>query len=161
MAFNGKNGKSPLALLLSKLVSVFDSSRQLVLSDSVSGQPILNIQQKPLSLHREFRVFSGESNEEQLVTVRGKFKLMGAPEMIVHFKNKSDGKEVELVVLGDFWGRKASISCQGQPVARIDRSVLNSGQLQFDQQTYYLTVAPRGRFPIPSFSNFKSPSKRL
>lgn len=136
---------SPLDPCLSQWYFCF-TDNVLVLSDATSGQPVLNIQQKPLSLHREFRIFNGESSEEQLVTIRGKFKLMGAPEMTVHFKNKFDGKEIELGVLGDFWRRKASISCGGQTVARVDRSFLNSGQLQFDQQTYYLTVAPQGAF---------------
>ncbi|KAH8150099.1 uncharacterized protein LAJ45_05785 [Morchella importuna] len=114
-----------------------------VLVDPASGNPVLTITQKPLSLHKEFRIFAGDSDSEQLVTVRGKFKLFGSPEMMVHFRNRSDGKEMELHIKGEFFRRNATISCEGRTIATIKNKILNSGELFFDQQTYFLTVAPR------------------
>lgn len=121
------------------------SNSGTVLVDPASGNPVLTITQKPLSLHKEFRIFAGDSDSEQLVTVRGKFKLFGSPEMMVHFRNRSDGKEMELHIKGEFFRRNATISCEGRTIATIKNKILNSGELFFDQQTYFLTVAPRGK----------------
>ncbi|CCO30763.1 hypothetical protein BN14_04793 [Rhizoctonia solani AG-1 IB] len=78
------------------------------------GRPILNIQNKLLTIHRQD----------------------------VQFKNAADGRQVQFDLRGSFFDRNAEVTVDGQPVARISRQFMNSGQLLFDQQTYYLTVAP-------------------
>lgn len=57
--------------------------------------------------------------------------------------------KVELEVKGNFLDREAEITWRGQRVAHIDRKFLNYGQILFDNQTYYLTVAPGGTFYFP------------
>lgn len=56
------------------------------------------------------------------------------------------GQAEELRLKGNFWDRKAEITLDGVPVARISRNFMNAGQLVFGQQTYYLTIAPGGEF---------------
>ncbi|KEP45199.1 tubby C 2 protein, partial [Rhizoctonia solani 123E] len=58
------------------------------------------------------------------------------------FRNAADGREVVFDLRGSFFDRSAEITCNGQPIARISREFMNAGELLFDQQTYYLTVAP-------------------
>jgi hypothetical protein len=61
------------------------------------------------------------------------------------YQNPTSGVEEKLMLKGDFFDRKAEITTEsGQPVGRIGRKFLNSGQLLFDQQTYILTIAPGG-----------------
>lgn len=65
--------------------------------------------------------------------------------MSIHLRN-FDGQELELKLKGSFFDRNALITWNDLPVARIDRSFLNAGELIFDNQTYYLTVAPHSEF---------------
>lgn len=63
-------------------------------------------------------------------------------KMHATFRNKSDGRDVELVVKGDFFDRKATITMNDQVVAQIGRNFLNMRQIFEDQQTYQVSVAP-------------------
>ncbi|KAL7271949.1 hypothetical protein RUND412_005269 [Rhizina undulata] len=114
---------------------------------TADGVPLLNIQDKLLTIHTEYKVFLGEGSDDQVFHVRGHWTPfgIGGAKMTVTFRNRADGtnQELELNVEGDFFDRNARIKCQGKVVARIDRSFMNAGQLLFNQQTYYLTCAPR------------------
>jgi hypothetical protein len=65
--------------------------------------------------------------------------------MSINLRN-FDGQELELKLKGNFFDRNALITWNDTPVARIDKSFLDAGELIFDAQTYYLTVAPHGEF---------------
>ena len=60
---------------------------------------------------------------------------MLASESKVHFKNASDGHEVELDVRGDWFDRSANITFGGQPVAHISRSFFNVREIFADKDT--------------------------
>jgi hypothetical protein len=87
-------------------------------------------------------VYSGGVNSQKLIEVFNHFTFLKA-KMTVSFTNL-DGKPMELKVKGDYFDRNATITLEGVPIARIDRRFLNAGELLFDSQTYYLTVAPNG-----------------
>ncbi|CAE6507854.1 unnamed protein product [Rhizoctonia solani] len=86
------------------------------------GRPIFNIQNKLLTIHHRYLVYNAnESTEsEPLFVIKGHFSLTGA-KLDVEFKNAADGRPVVFDLRGSFF----------------DRS-----ELLFDQQTYYLTIAP-------------------
>ncbi|CAE6472489.1 unnamed protein product [Rhizoctonia solani] len=107
------------------------------------GRPILNIQNKMLTIHRQFYIYNANesSDSEPLCLIKSHFSVTGA-KLDVTFKNAADGREVRLDLRGSLFDRNAEITVNDQPVARISRQFMNSGQLIFDQQTYYLTVAP-------------------
>ncbi|KAK1231995.1 hypothetical protein PQX77_004876 [Marasmius sp. AFHP31] len=107
-----------------------------------NGNPLFVVKKKIFSIHT---TFEGYTPDEQtlLFTVKSSFSI-GSAKLNTTFKNV-DGQEVELALRGDFFDRKASINLgtpEGPPVGRIDRSFLNGRELLFDQQTYYLYVAP-------------------
>ncbi|QRV92443.1 protein LURP-one-related 15 [Ceratobasidium sp. AG-Ba] len=106
------------------------------------GRPIFNIQNKLLSIHSQYLVYNAkESTEsEPLFVVKSHFSLTGA--RLRDVQNAADGRDVVFELKGSFFDRNAEITMGGQPVARITRKFMNAGQLLFDQQTYYLTVAP-------------------
>ena len=58
----------------------------------------------------------------------------------VHFKNASDGLNVELEVKGDWWDRSASITFAGRPVAHISRSFFNVRQIFAEKQTVSIAM---------------------
>ncbi|CAE6390873.1 unnamed protein product [Rhizoctonia solani] len=93
------------------------------------GRPILNIQNKLLTIHRQFLIYNANESTD-------------SEPLDVTFKNAADGRQVQFDLRGSFFDRNAEVTVNGQPVARISRQFMNSGQLLFDQQTYYLTVAP-------------------
>ncbi|CAE6464152.1 unnamed protein product [Rhizoctonia solani] len=107
------------------------------------GRPIFNIQNKLLSIHRQFLIYNANQSTESepLCVIKSHFSLTGA-KLDVQFKNAADGRQVQFDLRGSFFDRSAEVTVNGQPVARISRQFLNSGELLFDQQTYYLTVAP-------------------
>jgi len=107
------------------------------------GRPIFNIQNKLLSIHSQYLVYNAtQSTESQpLFTVKSHFSMTGA-NLDVSFINASDNRLVKFELKGSFFDRSAEITMGGQPVARISRQFMNSGELLFDQQTYFLTVAP-------------------
>ncbi|KAF8606972.1 DUF567-domain-containing protein [Ceratobasidium sp. AG-I] len=107
------------------------------------GRPIFNIQNKLLSIHSQYLVYNAtqSTESEPLFVVKSHFSLTGA-KLDVSFTNASDNRPVVFELKGSFFDRSAEITMGGQPVARISRQFMNSGQLLFDQQTYFLTVAP-------------------
>jgi len=67
--------------------------------------------------------------------------VIGSKSQVL-FKNAADGRHVEIEVKGDWFDRSAEISCGGQPVAHISRSIFNVRQIFADKQTYFVRVAP-------------------
>ncbi|KZT25362.1 DUF567-domain-containing protein [Neolentinus lepideus HHB14362 ss-1] len=126
----------PFFIMRGKVLSL--RSRKLLCD--AQGQPILNIQDKILTLFKQFRMYPGESDGPEICHVKHHFSVLG-DKLSVHFKN-FDGREVELLVKGSILDRHAEIYAGDLVVARIHRKFLNVGQVFFDQQTYYLTVAP-------------------
>ncbi|KAG8685503.1 hypothetical protein FRC09_014702 [Ceratobasidium sp. 395] len=108
-----------------------------------NGQPVFNIQNKLLSIHHQYLVYNANQSTESepLFLVKSHFSLTGA-KLDVTFTNAADGRQVVFELKGSFFDRNAEITMGGQPVARITRQFMNAGELLFDQQTYFLTVAP-------------------
>ncbi|KAF9268542.1 DUF567-domain-containing protein [Marasmius fiardii PR-910] len=107
-----------------------------------SGNPLFVLKKKIFSIHT---TFEGYTPDEQtlLFTVKSSFSI-GSAKLTATFTN-IDGQEIQLAIRGDFFDRKASINLgtpDGPPVGHISRSFLNGREILFDQQTYYLTVAP-------------------
>ncbi|TFK48428.1 DUF567-domain-containing protein [Heliocybe sulcata] len=125
-----------LFMVKGKILSL--RSRKLLCD--AEGQPILNIQDKLLTLFKQFRIYAGESEGPKICHVKHHFTILGS-ELSVHFKN-FDGREVELFVKGSFLTKHAEIYAGNIIVAQIRRKFMNVGQVFFDKQTYYLTVAP-------------------
>ncbi|KAG8742503.1 hypothetical protein FRC10_001337 [Ceratobasidium sp. 414] len=118
------------------------------------GRHIFNIQNKLLSIHSQYLVYNANQSTESepLFVVKSHFSLTGA-KLDVSFVNAADGRTVVFELKGSFFDRNAEITMGGQPVARITRQFMNAGEwshrsssafceLLFDQQTYFLTVAP-------------------
>lgn len=63
--------------------------------------------------------------------------------MAITFTNASTGQPVTLLLKGDMFGRSATICIEnGLPIAMIKRKGMNVANLVFDQQTYFVDVAP-------------------
>ncbi|KAJ1303287.1 hypothetical protein OPQ81_011484 [Rhizoctonia solani] len=107
------------------------------------GRSIFNIQNKLLTIHHQYLVYNADesTDSEPLFVVKSHFSFTGA-KMDVAFRNASDGRQIQFDLRGSFFDRSAEITVDGQPVARISRQFLNSGEILFNQQTYYLTIAP-------------------
>jgi len=117
--------------------------RKKTMTDN-QGNAILSISDKVLTLFRHFDIYAGpsiDSSQEPVAQVQGHFSLLKT-KMTVSFKNFVDGNTMELEVVGNFFDRSAEIKCNGFSVARIHRQFFNAGQILFDDQTFYLTVAP-------------------
>jgi hypothetical protein len=84
------------------------------------------------------------ATDTTLFTVKAAIFSWG-PKLSCTFRNPTTGQDEELHLKGDFFDRKAEITWNDIPVARIGRKFLNAGQLLFDDQTYILTAAPGGK----------------
>ncbi|KAG9118376.1 hypothetical protein FRC07_007131 [Ceratobasidium sp. 392] len=138
-AFHIRDKKSQSLASQARLQTT-DGHKALMQAD---GQPVFNIQNKLLSIHSQYLVYNAKQSTESepLFTVKSHFSLTGA-KLDVAFKNAADGREVVFELKGSFFDRNAEITMGGQPVARITRQFMNAGELLFDQQTYFLTIAP-------------------
>ena len=63
--------------------------------------------QNKLAIHKSFRGLTPAGAHD--FEIKGHFKLIGSKSS-VHFKNASDGKEVELEIKGDWMDRSAEIT---------------------------------------------------
>jgi len=119
---------------------VFSLSQKKEFLDA-TGKPLFHIKKRLISLHTTYDGYSA-ANDEELFTVKSSFSF--GTKLTATFKNRAGaGEEVSLVLKGDLLDRKAEIQTDsGIPVARISRSFANAGELLFDQQTYFLTIAP-------------------
>ncbi|CAE6442609.1 unnamed protein product [Rhizoctonia solani] len=106
------------------------------------GRPIFNIQNKLLTIHHQYLVYNAnESTEsEPLFLIKSHFSVTGA-KIDVTFKNAADGREVVFDLRGSFFDRSAEIT-QVDTLGDLVHADRETGELLFDQQTYYLTVAP-------------------
>ncbi|KAK3116279.1 hypothetical protein LTR53_003531 [Teratosphaeriaceae sp. CCFEE 6253] len=116
-----------------KMVSARDSKK----FTDTAGNELFTLKNKMLSIHKSFKGDSPHGNDFE---VKGHFALMGSKSS-VHFKNASDGQEVELEVKGDWFDRSAEITFAGRPVAVIGRSFFNVREIFGDKQSYQVTVA--------------------
>ncbi|KDN52029.1 DUF567-domain-containing protein [Tilletiaria anomala UBC 951] len=117
----------------------FSLHSKKVLNDAY-GQPVFMLKKALMSLHTSYDGI--DANGQTLFNIKSKFGF-GA-NLKVTFRNLAGaGEEMELHIKGDWFDRKASITtAQGIPVAHISRSFMNAGQLLWDQQTYFVTIAP-------------------
>jgi len=116
-----------------KAISLRDTKK---FSD-MQGHELFSLTNKMLAITKSFHGTSPDGKHD--FEVAGKFKLMGS-KSVVTFKNASDGKEVELVVKGDWMDRSAEITYMDKPVAVISRKFFNASQFFGDKQTvrFYL-----------------------
>ncbi|KAK5196794.1 hypothetical protein LTR72_001787 [Exophiala xenobiotica] len=105
----------------------------------MQGNEIFTLKNKYFSLHKSFHAERPDGSD--IFQVKGHFSVLSS-KSTVHFKNQSDGNEIELEVKGDWFDRSASITFGGRPVAHISRSFFNVRQIFGDKQTYFVTVAP-------------------
>ena len=77
-----------------------------------------------------------------------------ASKSTVHFKNASDGHEIELDVRGDWFDRSANITFGGQPVAHISRSFFNVREIFADKETVSRVFT---RLPYTPYIHAKAP----
>ncbi|KIW54201.1 hypothetical protein, variant [Exophiala xenobiotica] len=105
----------------------------------MQGNEIFTLKNKYFSLHKSFHAERPDGSD--IFQVKGHFSVLSS-RSTVHFKNQSDGNEIELEVTGDWFDRSASITFGGRPVAHISRSFFNVRQIFGDKQTYFVTVAP-------------------
>lgn len=88
----------------------------------MQGNEIFTLSNK-LALQKSFK---GEAPDpSHNFEIAGHFKLMGSKSSI-HFKNASDGKQIELGLEGKWTGHKAEITWEGRPVAAINREFFNA-----------------------------------
>ncbi|KAE8210062.1 hypothetical protein CF327_g6021 [Tilletia walkeri] len=107
-----------------------------------AGQPVYTLTRTPLSFHQRFEGLNEDTND-LMFSVTSHFAF-GMTRYKISFKNWAhEGEETELQVFGDMAGHFAEISIPDGPViGQIRQSFLNSGEILFDQQSYYLVVAP-------------------
>ncbi|KAI1339414.1 DUF567-domain-containing protein [Xylariaceae sp. FL0016] len=106
----------------------------------MSGNLLFTIRKKLIALHATF--YGEDPSGKVLFEVKGKFSI-GSSKSLCTFTSSS-GKEETLLMKGNFFDTKADITCENskQPVATIDRQILNMRELLGGQQTYGVTVAP-------------------
>ncbi|KAK4695656.1 hypothetical protein P7C71_g2126, partial [Lecanoromycetidae sp. Uapishka_2] len=148
LSVSDKKGQSRGDVLLTTLSHAFtthryvDSSwlmrRSLVFTD-VHDKEIFALKNKHFTIHKSFH--AEDPHGKDLFVVKGEFAVL-ASKSTVHFKNASDGHEVELEVRGDWFDRSANITFGGQPVAHISRSFFNVREIFADKDTYFVHVAP-------------------
>ncbi|CAK4033717.1 Hypothetical predicted protein [Lecanosticta acicola] len=103
----------------------------------MQGNELFTVKKKTLAL---FKTFEGESPNGHNFTVKGHFSL-GSSKSTIHFKNASDGQQIEMNIKGDWFDRKADITLNDKPVAHIARKFFNVREMFGDKQTYFVTVA--------------------
>jgi len=107
-----------------------------------AGKPLFNLLKRIIAIHTTFDGVDPNDDDKKLFTIKKHFSI-GKADLSLKFNNTvGDGKEVEFTLKGDWFDRKAEILCNGIPVARISRTFVNTRQLLFDKQSYYLSVAP-------------------
>ena len=93
---------------------------------------IFTLSNKMLSISKSFH---GESPQGHNFEVKGHFRLVGSKSTVT-FKNAADGKDVSLVVKGDWFDRSAEITTEkGQVIASISRKFFNAREWFGDKQT--------------------------
>lgn len=111
-----------------KMISLRDKKKFTDMQEN----EIFTLSNKMMSIHKSF---TGETPDgTHNFEIKGHFKLIGSKSS-VHFKNASDGKEIELDVKGDWFDRSAEITWEGRPVAVISRKFFNAREFFGDKET--------------------------
>ncbi|KAI9732955.1 MAG: hypothetical protein M1818_007388 [Claussenomyces sp. TS43310] len=105
----------------------------------VAGHPLFDLRTRPFHLHKTFEAKG--AGGQLLFTVKAKFSI-GSTKVSCTFVNTSDGQPVELLVKGDFFHRKATITMNDIPVAEIGRDHFNARQFFGGKQSYFVSIAP-------------------
>jgi len=124
----------PICKVKGKLISLHGKKA----FTDMAGQEIFDLKSKTLAL---FKSFTGTSPVGHNFEVKGHFSI-GKSKSTCHFKNFSNGQEIELEIRGDWFDRSADIVYGGLPVAHISRSFVNVREIFGDKQTYFVSVAP-------------------
>jgi len=103
------------------------------------GNLLFTLRKKHLSFPKQW--FLEDTAGQEFLRIEKKFSI-GKAKMNIFFKNKADGRDVELNLAGDFFDRRASITMGDVVVATIARDSLNARNLIGGQQTYFVQVAP-------------------
>jgi uncharacterized protein YxjI len=98
---------------------------------TMDGQELFTLSHKTLAL---FKSFTAESERGYNFEVKGRFSV-GSSKSSVHFKNASDGREMELVVKGDWLDRQARVLLGDRVVAEVSRQFLNAREIFGSKQT--------------------------
>ncbi|EGP91871.1 unnamed protein product [Zymoseptoria tritici ST99CH_1A5] len=126
----------PVVLLKPKKISLHSTK---VFTDP-AGVELFSLSHKTLALFKSFTAESKLSPAHNF-EIKGKFAL-GGSKSSVHFKNASDGRDIELLVKGDWFDRSANITLNDRVVATVGRQFANARELVGGKQTYFVTVAP-------------------
>jgi uncharacterized protein YxjI len=97
----------------------------------VQGNELFTVKNKTLALQKSFVC---ESPHGYSFEIKGHFSI-GSSKSSIHFKNASDGRDLELNLKGDWFDRSAAITLAGRPVAEISRKMLNAREMFGSKQT--------------------------
>jgi uncharacterized protein YxjI len=97
----------------------------------MAGNELFTVKNKTLALQKSFVC---ESPHGYSFEIKGHFSI-GSSKSTIHFKNASDGRELELDMKGDWFDRSAAITLNGRPVAEISRKMLNAREMSGSKQT--------------------------
>ncbi|KAF7719440.1 Uncharacterized protein PECH_006845 [Penicillium ucsense] len=127
----------PLLKVEGKWVTI--SGRKKV-SDAVTGTHLFDIVKEHLHLHTTYAL--EDPKGKKIAEVKSALKLMGSKATATF--TDARGRDVTLKMKGGWFDHSADIveERSGQPVARIDRKMINARDLVFGQQTYNVVVAP-------------------
>jgi len=117
-------------------------SQRKILQD-VNGRAIVCIRNE-FAFGKKYGVYlgTGDNKDALLATIKA-HSFLGV-SVDISFTNV-DGREMHLVLQGNFFANEATVSLpSGQIFCRISRHRWNANDLFFNNQTYYVTVAPGG-----------------
>jgi len=97
----------------------------------LQGNELFALKKKTFALQKSFVC---ESPRGYDIEVKGHFSFASSKSS-VHFKNASDGREIELDLKGDWLDRSATITLAGRPVAEVTRKMLNARDMFGGKQT--------------------------
>ena len=100
----------------------------------MAGNELFKVKNKTLALQKSFVC---ESPHGYSFEIKGHFSI-GSSKSSIHFKNASDGRDLELNMKGDWFDKSAAITLDGRPVAEISRKMLNARDMLGGKQTVSL-----------------------
>ena len=106
-----------------------------------SGQPLLIVRKKLLSLFESFTVF--DANERVLFRAEGKFSPF-KPKFTVWFTDALTNQPVQLEIVGNFmdWRAEIKLVSTGAVIGRLRRDFSDLPNLFMGRDTYVVEVAP-------------------
>lgn len=114
------------------------SGRKTVMD--MQGNHMFTIRKEHFSFPKMY--YAEDAQGKRFFELEGKFSL-GSSKSVGRFINSFTNQQEELMMKGNFFDTYADITNvqTGQPVARVDRQLLNARELFTNQQTYVVTVA--------------------